>query len=163
MVIIQVRTHNYDFYILEQPSSWSTSWICPSWPRSKLKLSLLLVSLSKCIFCCHASPSILLSGWLLTDVQVHTHEHTCIHHIGITILLPFYTSSTLLGRPAGPDPSCLIQVEFVDIFQFENHSGIFSKYNEKFWFVKQKNKRICSLMVLGSSCTHTTIFQVGSL
>jgi hypothetical protein len=54
------------------------------------------------------------SGRLLTNVQVNnittlhgTHEHTYIHHIGITVLLLFYTSSTLLGRPAGPDPSRL--------------------------------------------------------
>jgi hypothetical protein len=33
-----------------------------------------------------------------------------IHHIGITVLLPFYTSSTLLGRLAGPDPSHLTQL-----------------------------------------------------
>jgi hypothetical protein len=33
---------------------------------------------------------------------------TYIHHICIIILLPFYTSSTLLGRPAGTDPSLLI-------------------------------------------------------
>ncbi len=57
----------------------------------------------------HITPS-LLSERLLTNVQVNnitmqhdTHGHTYIHHIGITILLLFYTSSTLLGRPAGPD------------------------------------------------------------
>jgi hypothetical protein len=59
----------------------------------------------------------LLSGWLLTDVQVNnittlhdTHGHIYIHHIGITILLPSYTSSPILGRPAGTDPSRLIHV-----------------------------------------------------
>jgi hypothetical protein len=129
--IIQVRTHNYNLYILEQPSSWSTSRIRPSWPPSRLRLSLLLVSLSECISCYHVQPSILLliltdrfshltpsllSGWLLTDIQVNnlttlhnTHGHIYIHHIGITILLPSYTSSTLLGLPAGTDPSHLIQ------------------------------------------------------
>jgi hypothetical protein len=116
-------------YILEQPSSCSTSRIRPSWPHYRFGLSLLLVSLPPCI-CYHAQPSILLfisvgrvshlmpsllSGWLLTNVQVNnirtlpTHGHTYMHHIGITILLFFllYTSSTLLGRPAGSDPSWL--------------------------------------------------------
>jgi hypothetical protein len=128
MVIIQARTHDYYSYIREQPSSWGTSRICPSWPRSRLRLSLLLVSLSKFLVC-HGSSSILLfvstdrvshptpslrSRRLLTNVQVNnittlhdTHIYTYIHHTGITILLPFYTSSTLLGRPAGPDPSRL--------------------------------------------------------
>jgi hypothetical protein len=64
----------------------------------------------------------LLSRRLLTNVQVNnittlydTHGHTYIHHIGISIILPFYTSSTLLGRPAGPDPSHLTQ-EFLHEF-----------------------------------------------
>jgi hypothetical protein len=105
--------------------------IRPLWPRSRLRLSLLLVFRSECISCCHASPSILLfiptdwvshltpsllSRWLLTNVQINntttlhdTHGHTYIHHIGITILLPTHTSSTLCGRLADPDPSCLIQ------------------------------------------------------
>jgi hypothetical protein len=58
------------------------------------------------------------SGRLLTNVQVNnitmlhgTLGHTYIHHIVITILLLFYTSSTLLGRPAGPDPSRLTHWE----------------------------------------------------
>jgi hypothetical protein len=88
---------------------------------------------------CHGSSSILLfvprarvshltlsllTGWLLTNVQVNKittlhdqHVHTYIHHIGITILLPFYTSSTLLGRPAGPDPSRLTQLLLTDRFR----------------------------------------------
>jgi hypothetical protein len=123
------RTHNYNLYIIEQPSSWSTSQIRPSWPRSRLRLSLLLALLPKCIRCLSWPPSILLfvptdrvshlapslpPGRLLANVQVNkitaphdTHRHINIHHIGITILLLFYTSSTLLGRPAGPDPSRL--------------------------------------------------------
>jgi hypothetical protein len=109
--IIKARTHNHDLCILEQPSSSSTSQIRPSWPRCRLRLSLLLVSLPKHASCYHAQPSILLfipmgrvshlmpsllSGWLLTNVQVNnlitlhdTHGHTYIHHIGITILLFF--------------------------------------------------------------------------
>ncbi len=131
MTIVQVRTHDYDLYILEQPSSWSTSRIRPSWPRSRLRLSLLLVSLFECISCLLwplQSLTVCLNGSgftpnpfiavgrLLTNVQVNnitmqhdTHWHTNIHHISHTILLPFYTSSTLLGRLAGSDPSRLTQ------------------------------------------------------
>ncbi len=135
-MILQARTHDHNSYILEQPSSWSTLRIHPSWPQSRLRLGLLLVSLSKCISCLsrpiqylavcpngsdfNLTPS-LLSERLLTDVQVNnittlhdTHGHTYIHHISITILLLFYTSSTLLGRLAGPGPSRLTQ--FFPIF-----------------------------------------------
>jgi hypothetical protein len=40
-------------YILERPSSWSTSRICPSWPQSRVRLSLLLALFHKypsCLF-----------------------------------------------------------------------------------------------------------------
>ncbi len=70
----------------------------------------------------HLSPS-LLSGRLLTNVQVNnittqhdTHGHKYIHHISITILLPFYTSSTFLCRPAGPDTSRLTQYFQTDLY-----------------------------------------------
>jgi hypothetical protein len=75
--------------------------ICPSWPRSGLRLSPILASPSEHASCCHAHPSILLfiatvqvwpqrlllSGWLLTNVQVnittmlHDTWHTCIYSI----------------------------------------------------------------------------------
>ncbi len=92
--IIQTRTHNYDLYILEQPSSWSTLRIRPSWPQSRLRLSLLLASLSEHACCCHVQPSILLfismdqvshltssllSGWLLTKM-FHSHGIACSSH-----------------------------------------------------------------------------------
>jgi hypothetical protein len=133
--IIRTRTSNYNLYILEQPSSWSTSQICPSWPRSRLRLSLLLVLLLNVFIVCPGPPSIvlfvltdqvshltpsLLSERLFTNAPVNntsalhdTHGHRYIHHIGITILLPFYASSTLLGRPAGPDPSRLNSYQFI--------------------------------------------------
>jgi hypothetical protein len=134
-MIIQARTHDYNSYIFERPSSWSTSQIRLSWPRSRLRLSLLLVFLPKCISCLPwpiqylavrsngsgftLNPS-LLSGRLLTNVQVNnittqhdTHGHTYLHHIGITILLVFYTSCNLLGRPAGLDPSHLPHLLFL--------------------------------------------------
>ncbi len=119
---------NYQLHIVEQPSSCSTSRIRPSWPRCRLRLSLLLVSLTQHASCCHAQPSILLfismgrvslltpsllSGWLLTNVQVNniTTLHDTHKHLYITSALLFfsssYTSSTLFGRPASSDSSRL--------------------------------------------------------
>jgi hypothetical protein len=127
--IVQVRTHNHDLYILDLLSApreyvlyglvpglvWLSFWPpSPSMPCHVQPSILLFISMYQIS---HLTPS-LLSGWLLTNVQVNnittlhdTHEHMYIHHIGITILLPFYTSSTLLGRPAGTDPSRLIHWE----------------------------------------------------
>jgi hypothetical protein len=42
---------NMALYILEQRSSWSTLRIRPSWPRSRVRLSLLLVLLSRVYSC----------------------------------------------------------------------------------------------------------------
>jgi hypothetical protein len=101
--------------------------------------SILLVVLMDRVS--HPTPSLLL-GRLLTNIQVKnitllhdTHGHTYIHHIGIIILLPYYTSFTLLGSPAGLDPSCLTQLclflsrslDFLELFPnslliiFERH------------------------------------------
>jgi hypothetical protein len=106
--IIQAITHNHDLYILEQPSSCSTSRIRPSWTRCRLRLNLLLVSLSEHASCYHAQPSILLfismgrvshltpsvlSGWLLTNRQVNnitTLHNTHGTHIYITSALLFF-------------------------------------------------------------------------
>jgi hypothetical protein len=81
------------------PSFSSKFLVCPGPPSILLFVPMDRVS--------HLTPS-LLSGQLLINVQVNntaalhdTHGHTSIHHIGITILLLFYTSSVLLGRPAG--------------------------------------------------------------
>ncbi len=126
------KAHYHNLYILEQPSSLGTSRRRPSWPRSRLRLSLLLVLLPKYIPCLSWPPSILLfapADWvshltpsllserLRTFIQVNnttalhdTQGHTYIHHISITILLLFYTYSIFLGRPAGSDPSHLTQI-----------------------------------------------------
>jgi hypothetical protein len=53
-------------------------------------------------------------GQLYTSIQVNNmamlhlihNSHTYLHRIHITIHSPLHTSSTLLGRPAGPHPSC---------------------------------------------------------
>ncbi len=135
--MIQARTHNCDLYILEQLSSCSTLRIPPSRPRCRLRLSLLLVSLSKHASCYYAQPSILLfismgrvshltpsllSGWLLTSVQVNNiimlddiHLHTYIYHIDITILLfflHFFHSPWQAGwfRPFPSDASAITYV-----------------------------------------------------
>ncbi len=103
--IIYAKTHNHDLYILEQPSSCSTLRIHPSWTHCRLRLNLLLVSLSEHASCYHAQPSILLfismgrvshltptllSGWLLTNRQVN--NITTLHdtHIYITSALLFF-------------------------------------------------------------------------
>ncbi len=58
------------------------------------------------------------AGQLNTSVQVnnmatlhhiYAHNHTYLHHTYITIHFLLHTSSTPLGRPAGPDSSCLSQ------------------------------------------------------
>jgi hypothetical protein len=126
-MIIQARTHvitptylnshllgaprEYVPHGLDPGLDWASCWssfpcvflVCPG------PSSILLFALTDRV--AHLTPS-LLPRRLLTNVQVNnittlhdTHGHTYIHHIGITILLLFYTSSTLLGRPAGPDPS----------------------------------------------------------
>ncbi len=98
-----------------------TSRIRPSWPRSGLRLSPTLASPHKHASCCHAQPGILLfiaavqvspqrlllSGWLLTTVQVNitTTLHNTWHtRIYITLVLlfisSFYTSSIFLVRLA---------------------------------------------------------------
>ncbi len=120
--------HNYatiTLYILEWPSSWSTLRICPSWPQSRVRLRLLLLSSISILVC--FGPSLLFTpsahisrsnpplpaGQLNTNVQeynmatlhhMYIHSHIYLHHIYITHSL-LHTSSTLLGRPAGSDPS----------------------------------------------------------
>jgi hypothetical protein len=112
-MIIQAGTHNYNLYILEQPSSWSTSRIRLSWPLSRLRLSLDIPCLpwpAKYVAVCSNSSGFTLNPFIAVQaasVQVNniaklhdTHGHTYIHHISITTLLLFHTSSILLGRPA---------------------------------------------------------------
>jgi hypothetical protein len=115
------KTHNHELYILEQPSSCSTSQIRPSWPRCRLRLSLCLVFLFEHASCYHAQPSILLfismgrvshltlsllSGWLLNNVQVnnimtlhdtHGHIYTSHRHY-YSSLLPTLLPLSLAGR-----------------------------------------------------------------
>jgi hypothetical protein len=101
--------------------------------NSGLDWAPLMAVLPKCISCLpwfiqylavcpngsgFASKPFIAVRWLLTNVQVSnittlhdTHGHTYIHHIGITIPLLFYTSSTLLGRgwprPFPSDTVCI--------------------------------------------------------
>ncbi len=103
----------YVLHSLDPSLDWISFW--PPSPNVSLvyygpSSILLFVSTDRVS---HPTPS-LLSGQLLTNVQVNhittlhdTHGNTYIHHINLTILLSFYTSSTLFGRPAVSDPSHL--------------------------------------------------------
>jgi hypothetical protein len=97
-------------YILEQRSSWGTSLIRPSWPRSRQRLNPILASPYEHASCCHAQPGIwlfitavqvspqrlLLSGWLLTNVQVnitttlHDTGHTCTYNTLVLLFIFFF-------------------------------------------------------------------------
>ncbi len=114
-------------YILEQPSSWSTSRIRPSCPRSRVRLNLLLDLFPEVYSCllwptqylavCFNSSHFALDPFLAcwqpnTCVQVnntpalhHIHEDTHLYITLILFILLLYTSSTLSGRPADLDPS----------------------------------------------------------
>jgi hypothetical protein len=122
-------------YILELPSSWSTSWIRPSWPQSRVELRLLLFCLMSILLVCLGPPSILLftpttqislSPFLTSLTAQHrctskqhgyatsyVHIHTYLHHIHITVHFLLYTSSTFFCRPAGSDSSRLTQIVLV--------------------------------------------------
>jgi hypothetical protein len=120
---LQDNNYIYLLYILEQQSSWSTSRIHPSWPRSGLKLSPILASRYEHASCCHAQPSNLLfiamvqvshqapsaiwvaSHYIQVNITTTLHDtwHTCIYITSALLLIPpFYTSSILLGRLAVP-------------------------------------------------------------
>jgi hypothetical protein len=113
---------NMALYICERPSSWSTSQIRLSWPRSRGRLSLLLVLFPQVYSClpwptqylavCSNGSYITLNPflaywWPITSVQVnntsalhhiHTDTHICI--TSILLLILFFTFLPLLL--AGP-------------------------------------------------------------
>jgi hypothetical protein len=108
--ITRTRTSNYNLYILEQPSSWSASQIRPSWPPSRLRLSLQLALLLNVFIVCPGPPSIvlfvpmdrvshltpsLLSERLLTNVQVNNTSALHDTHLYITLALLFFSPFTL--------------------------------------------------------------------
>jgi hypothetical protein len=102
-------------YILVRPSSWSTSRIRPSWPRSRVRLCLLLVLFPQVYCCflwstqylvnCSNSSYFALNPFLAywrpnTSVQVNNtsalhHIHMDMH-IYITSILLFVLFFTLL-------------------------------------------------------------------
>jgi hypothetical protein len=118
---------NIALYILERPSSWSTSRICTSWPQTRVRLHLLLVLFPQVYSCLlwptqylaifsngsyfALNPS--LTSWQPnTSVQVnkmlalhhmHTNTHIYITSVLLFILL-LHTSSTPSGRLAAPYP-----------------------------------------------------------
>ncbi len=125
-------------YILEQLSSWSTSQIRLSWPRSRGRLSLLLVLFPQVYSCllwpiqylaiCPNGSCFGLNPFLAywrpnTSVQVnntsalhHIHMDTHIYITSVLLFILFFTflhtSSTPSGRPAAPDPSCRAHLSF---------------------------------------------------
>jgi hypothetical protein len=125
----QMGNHtNIALYILERPSSWSTSRIRPSWPRSRVRMCLLLVLFPQVYPCllwptqyltiCSNGSNFALNPFLIywrpnTSVQVNNtsalHHMRTDTHIYITSVLLFilllHTSSTPSGRSAAPDPS----------------------------------------------------------
>jgi hypothetical protein len=129
-------------YILEQPSSFSTSWIRLSWPRSRGRLSLLLVLFpqvyssllwpTQYLAICSNGSCLALNPFLAywqpnTSVQVnntsalhHIHTDTHIYITSILLFIIFFTllhtSSTPSGRPAAPDPSRRVQLLIYMIF-----------------------------------------------
>jgi hypothetical protein len=104
---VQHKYVNIILYILELPSSWSTSWIRPSWPQSRVELRLLLLCFMSILFVCLGPPSILLfaprlkfqahpsllAGQLSTDVQVN---NTAIPHLTYTYTHIYITFMLLL-------------------------------------------------------------------
>jgi hypothetical protein len=127
-------------YILERLSSWSTSRIRLSWPRPQIRLNLMPTLSHMYLSCCLDPPSILL---FVPPFQVNNmamlhliySSHTYLHYIHTTIYSLLHTSSTLLVRPAGRDPSWQEQVEFiVSVFVIRFHeyyvgAGIFREYD----------------------------------
>ncbi len=121
-------------YILERPSTWSTSQIWPSCPWSMVTLNLLLdlfTQVYSCLFwptqylavCSNGSHFALdpfLACWRPntciqennTLAPYHIHMDTHIY-ITLTLLffILFYTSSTPSGRSAVLDPSRLAHVQ----------------------------------------------------
>ncbi len=85
---------NQNLYILERPSSWSTSRIRPSWPQFRVRLRSLLLSSMSTLLLCLSPPSILLltptahvsrSNSSLPTRRLHTNVQanniTTLHHI----------------------------------------------------------------------------------
>jgi hypothetical protein len=103
--------HEYILHGLDPGLDWASFW--PSTPR------VFHVATTHSISCFSGftlTPS-LLSGSLLINVQAnnkttlydtHGHTYTSHRHYYSSFLLSSYTSSTFLGRPVGPDPSCQI-------------------------------------------------------
>ncbi len=125
-------TNNYCTYLnsslLEAPREYVLHGLIPGlnwasfWPHP---MSMHLVATPSSVSCCllqlfkFHTQRLLLSGWLLTNVQVnvttmlHDTWHTCIYITIILLFTPSYTSSILLGMLAVPDSYCLLQVLYI--------------------------------------------------
>jgi hypothetical protein len=119
-LFLQKKYTTIVLYILERPSSWSTSQIRSSWPQSRVELRLLLLCLVSILLVCLGPPSILLftpttqiscSPFLTgrTAVQVNNtatphlmYTYTHIYIIFILLFIFFFTllPHSLAGRLA---------------------------------------------------------------
>jgi hypothetical protein len=116
-------------YILEGPSSWSTSRMRPSWSRSRLEWASCWFCFPSVFLVCSGTPGVLLfaptdqvshltpslqTGWLLTNVQVNnmamlhgtftTHIYTSHCYYYSSSSLYFFHSLLQAGWPR-PFPS----------------------------------------------------------
>ncbi len=121
-------------YILEWPSSWSTSRIRPSWPQFRVELRLLLPYLVSILPVCLNPPSILLfvpttqishspflNGWMAQHRRTSKQHSHVTSYTWISISHSYYYSFSLLhfplGRLADSDSSCLTQHIFIPHIQ----------------------------------------------
>jgi hypothetical protein len=140
------HTDNYiamSLYILEQLSSWSTSRIRPSCPRSRVRPDLLL-DLFLQVYSCLLWPTqylivwsngshfaldpLLACWWPNTCTQVnntlvlhHIHMGMHIYITSTLFILLLYTSSTSSGRPAALNPSrrahlYLVLLQYIKVY-----------------------------------------------
>jgi hypothetical protein len=103
---------SHTFIILEQPSSWSTSRIRPSWPRSRVRLRLLLVGFPKYILVysgptsillfvpmvhvSHSTPSLLIDGLTLAYKSTTRQRYTTYTQKNISTSHQYYYSFSSL-------------------------------------------------------------------
>jgi hypothetical protein len=130
MTIKSTHIVYHTLYILEGLSPWGTSGICPSLPRPRVRLNLLLVLFTCVLLVCHSPLSILLfaptihvshmhpplpTGQLNTSTQVNnktmlhliysTWSHISTSHSYYYSFPSSYFFHTF-GQASWPDPSC---------------------------------------------------------
>jgi hypothetical protein len=168
-------SHNYAsvaLYILEQLSAWSTSRICPSWSRSRVRLNLLLALFDKypCLFwptrylvvysnnsCFTLEPSLVSrAAWHKCTVQVNNmamlHLIYTVTHIYITFILLFIPFFILyffhsIGQAGWPRPflSVIVSPELMvlgDDHCWLQHPELFKGSLKRKYMIKEGTRRI---------------------